>query len=261
MSVITLTTDFGTGSPYVAALKGVVLSINPAATVVDISHEIRPQDIRQGAVVLDDVCEHFPAGSIHVVVVDPGVGTDRAIVYAQIGRQHYVAPDNGLLCRVAKKTRPSRMIELVDDEYWLKPVSKTFHGRDIMAPVGAHLSLGLDPNLLGPPLETLVGLRWPEVVVKPNRIVGQVLEIDSFGNLITNISADLLAGRATDERACVICNIYETWGIYGAYADQLNGTFVALIGSSGRLELAVVGDNAAERLGIRVGTPVTIAWG
>ena len=261
MSVITLTTDFGTGSPYVAALKGVVLSINPAATVVDISHDIRPQDIRQGAVVLDDVCDLFPPDTIHVVVVDPCVGTDRNILYAQIGRQQYVVPDNGLLCRVAERTPPARIIQLVNDDYWLKPVSKTFHGRDIMAPVGAHLSLGLDPNLLGPPLETLVGLKWPEVVVQPDRIVGQVLEIDSFGNLITNITADLLTGRATDGRACVICNIYETWGIYGAYADQLQGTFVALIGSSGRLELAVVGDNAADRLGIRVGTPVTIAWG
>ena len=261
MSIITLTTDFGSGSSYAAALKGVILSINPAATIVDITHDIRPQDIRQGAVVLDDVCDRFPPETIHVVVVDPGVGTDRAIVYARIGRQHYVAPDNGLLCRLAERTPPAQIIRLVNNEYWLDPVSSTFHGRDIMAPVGAQLSLGLDPHLLGPPLETLVGLKWPEVVVKPNRIVGQVLEIDSFGNLITNITADLLAGRPTDERACVICEIYETWGVYGAYADQLRGTFVALVGSSDRLELAVVGDNAASRLGIRVGTPVTIAWG
>ena len=261
MSIITLTTDFGSGSPYVAALKGVTLSVNPAATIVDITHEIRPQDIRQGAVVLDDVCERFPPDTIHVVVVDPGVGTDRAIVYAQIGRQHYVAPDNGLLCRLAERTAPARIIRLVNDKYWLTPVSSTFHGRDIMAPVGAQLSLGLDPSLLGPPLETLVELKWPEVVVEPDRIVGQVSEIDSFGNLITNISADLLAGRPTDERACVICSIYETWGIYRAYGDQLRGMFVAVVGSSNRLELAVVGDNASSRLGIRIGMPVTIAWG
>ena len=261
MSIITLTTDFGSGSSYAAALKGVILSINPAATIVDITHDIRPQDVRQGAVVLDDVCDRFPPDTIHVVVVDPGVGTDRAIVYAQIGRQHYVAPDNGLLCRLAERTPPAQVIRLVNDEYWLKPVSSTFHGRDIMAPVGARLSLGLDPRLLGQPLETLVGLEWSEVVVKPDRIVGQVLEIDSFGNLITNIKADLLAGRPTDGRACVVCGIYETWGIYGAYGDQLQGMFVAVVGSSNRLELAVVGDNAASRLGIRIGMPVTIAWG
>jgi S-adenosylmethionine hydrolase len=261
VSIITLTTDFGPGSSYAAALKGVILSINPAATIVDITHDIRPQDVRQGAVVLDDVCNRFPPDSIHVVVVDPGVGTDRAIVYAQIGRQHYVAPDNGLLCRLAEKTPPTKIFVLTNDEYWLNPVSSTFHGRDIMAPVAAHLSLGLDPCLLGPKSQTLVGLKWPEVVVKPDRIVGQILEIDSFGNLITNITSDLLIGRPTDERACVICSIYETWGIYGTYGDQLQGMFVAVVGSSNRIELAVVGDNAADRLGVRVGMPVTIAWG
>ena len=261
MSIITLTSDFGSGSPYVAALKGVVLSINSAATVVDITHDVRPQDVRQGAVVLDDVCDRFPADTIHVAVVDPGVGTDRNIIYAQIGRQHYVAPDNGLLCRLAERTPPEQIIRLENDEYWLNEVSSTFHGRDIMAPVGAQLSLGLDPCLLGPPAETLVGLKWPEVVVKSDRIVGQVLEIDSFGNLITNITADLLAGRPTDGRACIICDIYETWGIYGTYGEQLQGMFVAVVGSSDRIELAVVGDSAAGRLGIRVGVPVTIAWG
>jgi len=260
VSIITLTTDFGTGSPYVAAMKGVILSINPRATIVDITHEVRPQDVCHGAVVLEDVSDRFPADTIHVAVVDPGVGTERAIIYARIGRQQYVTPDNGLLSRVAQRTAPERIIQLQEPAFWLQPVSSTFHGRDIMAPVAAHLSLGLDPTRLGPPAERLVEIRWPEVRVGRDRLEGTVLEIDSFGNLITNISAEMLAGRPTDERACVVCGIYETWGIYNTYAEQPQGMLIALVGSTGRLELALVGDNAARRLGIQLGTPVTVAW-
>lgn len=260
MSIITLTTDFGTGSPYAAAMKGVMLTINPAASIVDVTHDVPPQDIRKGAVVLEDMAAWFPEDTIHVVVVDPGVGTDRAIVYARIGRQDYVAPDNGLLSRLVGRTPPTKLVRLNEPEYWLDEVSSTFHGRDIMAPVAARLSLGLDPDKLGPPLESLGGLDWPEVQQTATRIEGVVLEVDSFGNLSTNITAEMFAGRPTDERVCVVCNIYETWGIYSTYAEQIGGSFVALIGSNGRLELALVGDNAAVRLGIQVGTPVTINW-
>ena len=260
MSIITLTTDFGTGSPYVAAMKGVILSINPAANIVDLTHEIPAHDVRRGAVVLDDVAERFPDETIHVAVVDPGVGTDRAVVFARIARQNYVAPDNGLLSRLAARTPPAKLIRLTEREYWLDDVSSTFHGRDVMAPVAAHLSLGLDPDRLGPTTGELVDISWPEVQQSPTRIDGIIQAIDSFGNLITNITVDLFSGRPTDERACVVCSIYETWGIYSTYADHPRGTFVALIGSNGRLELAVVGDNAAEMLGIQVGWPVVVAW-
>jgi len=260
VSIITLTTDFGHGSPYVAAMKGVILSIHPAATIVDVSHDIPPQDIRRGALVLEEVTPWFPTGTIHVAVVDPGVGTDRAIVYARIGAQHYIVPDNGLLSRLAARTPPAKIIRLANAEYWLPPVSNTFHGRDIMAPVAARLAAGLDPDLLGPPLERLTTLEWPEAWRTSSRIDGAVIEIDSFGNLITNITGEMLSGRPTDHRLCVVCNIYETWGVYHAYANQPNGTLIALIGSSGRLELAIVGDNAARRLGIGVGSPVTLAW-
>ncbi len=260
MSIITLTTDFGTGSPYVAAMKGVILSINPAAMVVDLSHDVPPQDVRRGALVLDDTTEWFPPDTIHVAVIDPGVGTDRAIVYAHIGEHHYIAPDNGLLSRLVDRTRPSQIVELTDPAYWLKPVSNTFHGRDIMAPVAARLSLGLDPAKLGPTVTGLTDFEWPKVRITSTRVEGMVLEVDSFGNLITNIKAEVLAGRPTDERVCVVCNIYETWGIYRAYADQPYGAFVAVVGSRGRVELALVGDNAAERLGIEVGAPVVLSW-
>ncbi len=259
-AIITLTTDFGVGSHYVAALKGVILSINPAAVIVDITHSIPPQDIRQAALVLDDVCERFPIGTIHVAVVDPGVGTSRAIVYAQINQRHYIAPDNGLLSRLAARSRPSRLIKLENQEYWLRPVSTTFHGRDIIAPVAAHLSLGLDPAQLGPSVEHLATLQWPQPRLGENRLEGTVVAVDSFGNLETNITAEMLAGRPTDERVCIVCGIYETFGIYRTYAEQPNGMLVALINSVGRLELALVGDNAARRLGVGPGTPVVVAW-
>ncbi len=260
MSIITLTTDFGSGSHYAAAMKGVILSICPAATIVDLSHDVPPQDIQQAALLLENVADWFPADTIHVVVVDPGVGSDRAIVYARIGRQQFVAPDNGLLSRVAARTRPSKVVQVTNPAYWLEHVSTTFHGRDIMAPVAAHLALGLDPDRLGPPYPYLTTIDWPEPRQRADRLDGAVIEIDSFGNLITNLTVDMLLGRPTDRRACVVCNIYETWGVYHAYAEQARGTLVALIGSGGRLELALVGDNAAQRLGIGIGSPVTLAW-
>ena len=260
MSIVTLTTDFGSGSTYIAALKGVILSINPQANIVDITHDIPHQDVREGAVVLDDITRLFPDETTHVAVVDPGVGTDRAIVFARIGNHNYIAPDNGLLSRLAGKTPPSKLIRLENDRYWADTVSTTFHGRDIMAPVAAHVSLGVDPLELGPEHGPLTELDWPSAVRRHDRVEGVVLKIDSFGNLITNISAEMLIGNPTDERACVICSIYETWGIYQAYGDHPNGTLVAVIDSTERLELAVVGESAAERLGIQVGMPVVVAW-
>ncbi|MEN6452399.1 MAG: SAM-dependent chlorinase/fluorinase [Thermoguttaceae bacterium] len=260
MSLITLTTDFGSGSPYVAAMKGVILSIHPGATVVDLCHDIPPQDIRQAALFLDEVVDWFPPETIHVIVVDPGVGTSRAIVYARIGRQQYIAPDNGLLSRLAARTRPTKLVRLANPAYWLPQISTTFHGRDIMAPVAAHLAAGLDPDRLGLPLQRLTAIDWPEARPSTSRIDGVVIEIDSFGNLITNITGDMLSGRPTDRRACVVCNIYETWGIYRSYAEQPAGMLVAVIGSSNRLELALVGENAARELGIGLGSPVTLAW-
>jgi S-adenosylmethionine hydrolase len=260
VSVITLTTDFGTGSPYVAAMKGVILSINPAVTLVDITHAIRPQDVRQGALVLSEVAEHFPAGTIHVVVVDPGVGTDRAIVCARIGSQCYVAPDNGLLARLARRTPPSLIVRVSEPCYWRHPVSATFHGRDVMAPVAAWLSLGLEPTRLGSSMARLTPLDWPEPVQTASRIEGQILEIDSFGNLITNITADIFASDCLDREAVVLYKGHQIVGIARTYADRPQGSRVALVGSSGRLELAVVGGSAAAEFSANIGEPVLVEW-
>ena len=258
--IITLTTDFGASSSYVAAVKGVILSINPRAVLVDVTHSIPPQGIRQGAWALAETCEHFPSGTVHLAIVDPGVGTDRRIVYAQIGPQHYVAPDNGLLSRLALRTPPSRIVTLAEPKFWLPQVSHTFHGRDIMAPVAARLSLGLTPDALGPRQDRLVQLEWPEVSILPGKIQGAVRSIDSFGNLVTDISDEILATVPRDERACIECDEHVTQGIFRTYADQPEMTYLALVGSSGYLELAIVGENAAAMLGVRVGTPVTITW-
>src|SRR5205814_917454 len=143
-------------------------------------------------IVLEDVAERFPPGTIHVAVVDPGVGTERKIVYARMGEQDYVAPDNGLLSRLAQRTRPSKIISLERSQFWLPQVSATFHGRDIMAPVAARLSLGLEPDELGRSLDRLIELQWPEVRVAANKIEGSIQSVDTFGNLVTDITADAL---------------------------------------------------------------------
>ncbi|NIP87133.1 MAG: hypothetical protein GTO03_16860 [Planctomycetales bacterium] len=258
--VITLTTDFGGGSPYVAAMKGVVLSRNPQATLIDITHDIPPQDIRQGALVLAEATRRFPPESIHVAVVDPGVGTPRQVVYARFGQHHFIAPDNGLLDRLAAQQPPDKIIALTNPQYWLPDVSATFHGRDIMAPVAAALSLGTDPDQLGTPQQTLVRLDWPEVHIVPGEITGSVEAIDSFGNLITNISQTALADCPRDESVRVCCDEHETYGIFQTYGDQPELTLIALVGSSGKLELAIVNDSAQMMLGVAVGAPVTVTW-
>jgi S-adenosyl-L-methionine hydrolase (adenosine-forming) len=259
--LITLTTDFGADSPYVAAMKGVIYGLNPAARVVDVTHSIPPQDVRRGAWVLEEVAPYWPPETIHVVVVDPGVGTSRQLVYARFGRAKYVAPDNGVLSRLARREPPSTIVAITERRFWLPEVSRTFHGRDILAPVAAQLSLGLDPARLGPAVNNLVELTWPEVVVMPGSVRGSVRSIDSFGNLITDITSDQLHDAPRDpERVRVRCDEHETLGIFNTYGDQPPMTLVALLGSSGYLEIAIVDENAAMMLGVKTGTPVAVEW-
>jgi S-adenosylmethionine hydrolase len=256
--IITLTTDFGISSPYVAQMKGEILSRNREAVIVDIKHAIAPQSIVEGAIILDDVSRRFPPGSIHVAVVDPGVGTARRLVYAESGSQRYLAPDNGLLSLVARRTPPGRVIELRDKHYWNDGVSHTFHGRDILAPVAAHLSLDLEPELLGPAVDNLLLRRIPEPQVAADHILGQALLADSFGNLITNIrreQAELLASPDQLNVACQQCNIR---GISRAYGDRSPGEMIALFDSQGRLEIAVVHGSAAQALGAESGASVVV---
>jgi S-adenosylmethionine hydrolase len=259
-SIITLTTDFGEGSRYIAAMKGVILSINPAARIVDLSHSVPAQDIHRGAITLAEAAPFFPADTIHVAVVDPGVGTERRIVYARIGTQQFIAPDNGLLSRLAAAKTPFKIVSLDEPRFWLPRVSSTFHGRDIMAPVAARLSLGMSADEFGRPLSSLVSLAWPEAERVANRIAGEVIEVDSFGNLVTNITREMLAGVPLDESVTVTCDEHVTQGIFKTYSDQPSMTLIALVGSGDRLELAIVDENASMMLGVPVGSPVTISW-
>ncbi len=258
--LITLTTDFGEGSPYVAAMKGVILSINPAVRIIDVTHAIPPQDVRRGAIVLDEVTPLYPPGTLHIAVVDPGVGTSRQIVYAEIGDHRYLGPDNGLFSRLAARLKPTKIRAITEERLFRRPVAPTFHGRDIMAPVAAHLTLGVDPDSLGPPVAALVALEWPGARKVANRIEGQVTAVDSFGNLVTNISREMLAGVATDETVGVLCDEHETRGNLQAYAEQPPMTLIALIGSNDFLEIAIVDDSAAIMLGVGVGAPVHVQW-
>lgn len=261
MAIVTLTTDFGLGSPYVAAMKGVILGINPLACLVDITHAVPPQDIRYAAVVLEDAVPWFPPGTLHVAVVDPGVGTDRPLVWAELAGQQVLGPDNGIFSRLAVRFPPTRIVRLTRAEYWLPEVSATFHGRDILAPVAARLSQGLDPATLGVPHPHLCMLDWPTVRRHPEGIEGSVLYVDGFGNLISDITWSMLADCPPGTTPWVGCRGAWVQGTAHTYAQHPPGSLVALLGSSGRLELAVVGGSAAARLGASAGERVEVRFG
>lgn len=262
---ITLTTDFGADSPYVAAMKGVILTICPTARIFDICHCVKPQNVYQGALTLENVARFFPPGTVHIAVVDPGVGTSRDIILAQIGDYYYIAPNNGLLTRVihqAESTRiPMKFYSLENRGYWREAISNTFHGRDVMAPAAAHLMCGMAPQYMGKPTTTIVKLEIPEPVVSPTEIAGIVEDVDSFGNLITNISAKSLAGRATDESVQIsLSGKTIAQGVCRTYGDKPVGATIAIIDSSDRIELAIVNGSAEQTLNAAVGDTVVLSW-
>ncbi len=258
--LITLTTDFGHGSPYAAQMKGVILAHCQDATLVDITHGIRPQHIREGALVLADAAPHFPAGTIHVAVVDPGVGTARKLVYAEFGGQRFLAPDNGLLTLVSRNVPRQNVYSLARPEYWSATVSPTFHGRDILAPVAGRLASGLPAEKLGPPLDVLVELALPQPRIASDRALGEVLLVDSFGNLITNIPADRLPAAALSADLSVECKGRTIAGLQTTYDVAPPGSLVAVIDSQGRLEIAAVRGSAAGVLSACEGTAVVARW-
>lgn len=258
--IITLTTDFGVSSPYVAQMKGVILSLSRDVKLVDISHAIPPQDVKQGARVLEEVCGTFPVATIHVAVVDPGVGTDRRIVCCQMGQQFFIAPDNGLLSRVKFHAPPSLAVALTNREYWLGDVSETFHGRDIMAPAAAHLSLGLDPRKLGELVDELVELDWPKPSVGSNEIIGSIVSCDSFGNLITDISASMLEEACDSKTLTIHCCGFDIDRISRTYGNCEPGAIAGIVGSSRMLEISIVNGNAVKTLKAELGDAVRVRW-
>jgi S-adenosylmethionine hydrolase len=256
--LITLTTDFGDSSPYVAAMKGVILGINSQARLVDLSHQIPPQDVRYTAFFLAAALPYFPRQTLHVIVVDPGVGTDRALLYVEAADQRLLVPDNGCWTELARRAgQPPKVIRLAEPRYWRPVVSATFHGRDILAPVAGHLSLGLDPQLLGPVAADWVRIEIPAPVREPNGWRGEVIFVDGFGNLITNIPAEMLP--ATGPLRIQVADT-EVSRRVRTYGEALPGTVVALVSSVGLLEIAVTQGNAVQKLNAAVGTPVAVTF-
>ncbi len=242
--IITLLTDFGNRDAYAGVMKGVILGINPQAAIVDITHEVEPQNILQAAYVLKTASQYFPENTVHVIVVDPGVGTDRKAVLLRTPKALFVAPDNGVLSYVYHEGKVLEMISLIHPEYWLQPVSRTFHGRDIFAPVAAHLSLGVPPHRLGETLKSINLLAdCRPMVSADNTIYGKVIHIDRFGNLITNISVDDLPTAEIE----VKIKGRSIGGLSATYAE--GGELLALLGSDGHLEIGVRNGSAGSLLG------------
>ena len=260
-----MTTDFGFDSPYVAAMKGVILTICPTARIFDLCHGIKPQNVYEGALTLENVGRFFPPGTVHIAVVDPGVGTSRDIILAQIGDYYYIAPNNGLLTRVVRRAKldnvSMKFYSLENRGYWREAISNTFHGRDVMAPAAAHLLNGLSPDNMGAPTTSIVELEIQEPVVESSAITGIVEDVDSFGNLITNISAKSLAGRTLDDSVQIaLSGRAVTQGVCQTYGDKPAGAAIAIIDSSDRVEIAVVNGNAAQTLNAAIGDKVVLTW-
>ena len=271
-AIITLTTDFGLSDAYVAAMKGVILGINPEATLVDICHTIKPQNTSQGAFVLSTAYQFFPQKTIHLVVVDPGVGTERRAIILRTPLADFVAPDNGVLSYVIQElsTKPvadndnlqQRELEpkleavaITKSQFWRTPVSPTFHGRDIFAPVAAMLSLGFPPINFGEAITSLTMLPLPQPHRRPDgSLVGHVLHIDNFGNLITNIKSGDLS--PTKEPITIEVGNQIISGLSRTYAEGRG--LLALIGSSGYLEVSVRGGSASAFLDAEVGSEVRL---
>jgi len=258
--VITLLTDFGSGDVYVGSLKGVILGINPSATIVDLCHEVRPQAIAEAAYLLKAGHSYFPAGTIHLCVVDPGVGTERKAIAARCGDFFFVGPDNGLLTLVAREHPVESAVELREKRFHLPQISATFAGRDLFAPVAAHLSLGVPLEQLGPPAGDLVQLALGPIE-REERLVGHIIHLDHFGSGVTDIDAAALTGwlggRPFD-RLCIQAGRGFLRGVCRTYADKAPGQPLALLGSAGHLEIAVNRGSAAERFGLFLGQEVIV---
>ncbi len=262
--MITLITDFGTTDPYVGILKGVILSENPSASIIDITHEISPQDIAGAAYCIYSAYRFFKVGSIHVVVVDPGVGSSRSIIAVSMGGHYFLAPDNGVLGLILSTGNVDSITTVENDKYFLKPVSRTFHGRDIFAPVAAHLSQGLPIDRLGNEIkkDQTFSVNLPMPYLAPSgEIVGEVIRIDRFGNLITNI--DHLFIRKTfdlvnDRDLAIIIGGHQISGLSACYQDAEPQSLLAIPGSMGFIEISINCGNASGFCGMVKGDTVLI---
>lgn len=259
---ITLLTDFGTRDPYVSSMKGVIYGVNPDVNIVDISHEIAPQDILEAAYVLRTSYSYFPIRTINVVVVDPTVGSSRRLILVATDNYYFLAPDNGVLSLIYDVEEVSIVINITAEHYFAKEISKTFHGRDILAPCAGWLAKGNDVTNFGDPIEDYVKLPLPKPRVNPDgSLKGNVLHVDRFGNLITNITrADFDAARAKTpgETVKVLTGKQDIVGLKEYYAQGQKGEFVALFGSGNFLEIAQSQSSAARSLGLSRGAEINV---
>jgi S-adenosylmethionine hydrolase len=257
--VIALLTDFGTQDHYVGAMKGVVLSICPDVSLVDLSHGIAPHNVRSGALELAAAYRCFPAGTIFLAVVDPGVGSARRALAAEAGGFQFLAPDNGILTHVFQQTPPARVVEVTERRYARSTVSRTFEGRDRFAPAAAWLATGVDVAQLGRPLTSweMLGVREP--AIRGDQIVGEVVRVDHFGNLVTNVDRAVFERFAAGDGVSITTGTHVIDRVVATYADVPSGMTCALFSSCGHLEVAVNGSGASLRLGLGCGAPVTIS--
>ncbi len=241
MAIITLTTDFGWSDYYVGAMKGIIYQISPSSTVVDITHEIPPCNVLAGALVLREIWRAFPPRTIHVGVIDPGVGTDRPIILAKYANQFFLVPDNGCITMIHQMYQPEQVNLVTNENLFCRPVLPTFHARDIFAPVAAHLAKGLDADMVGPRTEMLRMLELPRPKdSERGTLQGRVIHVDRFGNLVSNIDPEWL-NRHTARGGGVNVRLgdLEIGPIRKTFADVPVGKPVAYIGSAGLLEIAI----------------------
>jgi S-adenosyl-L-methionine hydrolase (adenosine-forming) len=258
--VIALLTDFGSRDHYAGTMKGVALGICPDATLIDITHDLPPHDVLAGALELAACYRYFPSNTIFLVVVDPGVGSARRGIAAEAGDYRFVAPDNGVLTVVFDEAPPKRIVELTERRYARATVSRTFEGRDRFAPAAAWLAKGVELSALGRPAGAVQRFDVPRPRIEHDRIVGEVLRVDRFGNLVTNIDRKTFDKIATSEGALEIqAGPHQIGKVVSTYADAGPGELCALFGSSEHLEIAANGSSAATVLDLGRGAPVQIA--
>jgi len=260
--IITLTTDFGESDPYVAMMKGVILSINPAARIVDITHQIPAGSIQEGGSIINEAYKYFPSGTVHVGVIDPGVGGKRRPIAVLTGSHFFVGPDNGLFSPILETQGYTDIIHLTEKRYWLHEISHTFHGRDIFAPVAAHLSLGVDHLLVGEKIDNPITLGSPLPRKKNGELAGEVIRVDHFGNLVTNITKAHLSPFLTSKGLIIKIGSLVIKKISTTYNDVPEGQPLALIGSYSLLEIAINMGRATDYLGKEcvIGTKVIVRF-
>jgi S-adenosyl-L-methionine hydrolase (adenosine-forming) len=261
--IITLLTDFGLIDPYVAMMKGVILSINPHAVLVDISHSIPTGRIVQGAGMTRESYPFFPEGTVHLAVVDPGVGTGRRLLGIEADGHYFVGPDNGIFWPAIKDCREAMVINLTESRYFLPHITSTFHGRDVFAPIAAHLSLGKELSQMGVKMHDPVEITLPECSITNDILTGEITHMDNFGNLITDIGEPALRRFLEKSNPVITLGNLEIRKIDNTYFDVEEGEPLALINSSGLLEIAVNLGRASEYVGINkdeiIGANIRIA--